>query len=129
MTRPTAQEIQDIRDAPKMERAYNAASKTPATKDSTLTQKYADRLTAGKRAAMLRKKIAEVQDRPIGGKPAVMREPLFGNDAASSAAYDSRQNQREEEAESLESRAKGMKKGGSVKGWGQARGARAAKIV
>jgi hypothetical protein len=91
-----------------------------------ITQKEASQLAAGERAAALRKKIADVQQRPIGGKPAAMGEPISFtmNDKAASDAYDARQNQREEEAEVEEKRAKGYAKGGKIrttKGWGIAR--------
>jgi hypothetical protein len=69
-------------------------------------------------AKKLRKKVAEYQDRPIGGKPAVMREPLGGNDKAASEAYDAVQNIRESEAETLETRAKrGINSGELGKKW------------
>lgn len=86
--------------------------------------------TPAKRAQNLRTKIAEAElDRMKNsgnGMFAVM--PSKRAKAAEDAAVHNKlQNLREEEAEALEQRAKGMKKGGVARGWGKARGARQAK--
>lgn len=87
--------------------------------------------TANQRAAELRNKVAQAKlDRMKASGNGLFDAPPSKRAQLEEdkAVYNKLQNLREEEAETLEKRA-GMKKGGSVRGWGKARGARKAKIV
>ena len=87
--------------------------------------------TPAQRAAALRNKIAQAQlDRMKAAGNGLFSPPPSQRAKAEEdrAVYNQMQNMREEEAEELEKRALGKKSGGSVRGWGQARGARKAKV-
>ena len=87
--------------------------------------------TANQRAADLRNKVAQAKlDRLKNSGNGLFDAPPSKRAQLEEdkAVYNKLQNLREEEAEALEKRGSGMKKGGSVRGWGKARGARKAKV-
>ena len=143
MTRPTAQEIQDIRDAAKAEKAYNEAAKTPASPASAAgagrgkVQDYAkirDNPKAERAAAIadMRKSRDDIDDAMIMDRASL---PSANEQEATRLMFNQRIKNAEKAAggrepgEDLMRTDTGYAKGGKVKGWGEARGARAAKIV